>query len=221
MRLPRFRVDVIDLGDRLADPLGCAAVRLAVNDQGIDAATHVVDRGESGDVDRACFGVHLALADRAAVREYRIVHLVVGDDGESARQFPGQEGFRGVSRQFQKAVRPERVRSREAAVCELYLRRAGLQHVGRDFLPLLDELLCGQGEHGRRVAHRAAGMRAAAYAHHVGVAEEDVDRFHGYRQQPRHHLREARLVTLPRWLRADHDLHAPRGSDADLGALFG
>src|SRR5437660_8485705 len=64
-------------------------------------------------------------------------------------------------------------------------------------------------------------MRAAAYAHHVGVADQDIDRFHGYRQQRRHHLREARLVTLPRWLRADYDPPAPRGSDADLGALIG
>src|SRR5207244_5545202 len=63
--------------------------------------------------DLACFRIDLAFADRTSVREYRIVHLVVGDDGEAARQFLGQEGFRRVSRQFQKAVRPQRAWRRE------------------------------------------------------------------------------------------------------------
>src|SRR5712691_3230684 len=79
-------VDVAELGERLPDPLRGPAVRLAVDDQRVDAAPDVVDRGEPGDFHRARFGIDLALADRAAVREDGIVHLVVGDDGESARQ---------------------------------------------------------------------------------------------------------------------------------------
>jgi len=128
-----------------------AAVRLAVDDHRVDAAADVVDRRESRDVDLARLRIDLALAYRASVGEDRVVHLVVGDDGESARQLLGQEGFRRVSRQLQKAVRPERVRRREAPVGEADLRRAGLEHVGGDFLALFDEFLGGHGEYRRRV----------------------------------------------------------------------
>ena len=220
-RLSGGGVDVVNLRYRLADPLSGAAVRLAVDDQRVDAASDVVDRGESGDLDRARFGIDLALADRASVREDRVVHLVVGDDGEPARQLPRQEGPLRVPRQFREAERPERVRRREAPVGESDLRRARLLHVGYDLLPLFDQFFGGYGEHGRGVSHRAAGMRTAAHAHDVGVAEEDVDRVHGHVKERGHYLREARLVTLARGLRTDHDLDSPCWRDGDFGALPG
>jgi hypothetical protein len=49
---------------------------LAVHDQRIDAAADVVDAGVARDRRQASVRIDLDLADRAAVREHRIVHLV-------------------------------------------------------------------------------------------------------------------------------------------------
>ena len=59
------------LPQRLADALGDAAVGLAVQNQRIDGAADIVDRGVARDLDVAGVGVDLDLADRAAERESR------------------------------------------------------------------------------------------------------------------------------------------------------
>ena len=82
-RLAGRRLDVALLPHRLAHALRDAAMGLAMDDQRVDAAADVVDRGVAGDRDMAGLGIDLDLADRAAVREHRLVHLVVGGGGEA------------------------------------------------------------------------------------------------------------------------------------------
>ncbi len=67
------------------------------------------------------------------------------------------------------------------------------------------------------VAHRAAGVRAAADLHDVGVAEDDLHGLDRHVQQVRDHLREARLVALAARLRADHHIDAALGPHVDAG----
>ena len=79
---PESGIDDAFLPHRLADPLGDPAMGLPVHDQRIDAAADIVDHRIAGDLDHTGFGIDLDLADRTAVRKYRIVHLVVGCDCE-------------------------------------------------------------------------------------------------------------------------------------------
>ena len=81
---PDARIDRALLPHRLADALGDAAMALPVHDQRVDAAPDIVDRGIARDLDGAGLGIDLDLADRAAVREDRVVHLVVGGERELA-----------------------------------------------------------------------------------------------------------------------------------------
>ena len=60
------------------------------------------------------------------------------------------------------------------------------------------------------MAHRTAGMGAAAGAHHVGVAENDAHALDRHVKQIGDHLRETRLVALPGRLRADDDIDMGR-----------
>ncbi len=76
-------------------------------------------------------------------------------------------------------------------------------HDGRDRLAFVDQLDGSLGEHGRGMAHRAAGMRAAADAHHVGVAENDAHAVSRHVKQVGDHLGETGFVALPGRLRAD------------------
>ena len=78
------------LPQRLADALRDGAVGLAVDDQRVDAAADVVDAGVAREREAAGFRIDLDFAHRAAVGEHRIVHLVVGDDGEALGEIVGQ-----------------------------------------------------------------------------------------------------------------------------------
>src|SRR5262245_36551455 len=65
-------------------------MRLTVDDERVDAAPDIVNRRIPGQAYIAGFRIDLDLANRASVRKYRLVHLVVGDDrktrGEVVRQ---------------------------------------------------------------------------------------------------------------------------------------
>ena len=75
---------------------------LAVDDQRVDAAADVVDAGVTRDRNFAGVGIDLDLADRGAVGEYRLVHLVVGDDREAVLQRAGQLVPRRFARKLEK-----------------------------------------------------------------------------------------------------------------------
>ena len=53
-------------------------------------------------------------------------------------------------------------------------------------------------------------MRAAAGAHHVGIAHDDAHALGGNVEQIGHHLRKARFVALARRLGADDDIDMGR-----------
>ena len=187
-------------------PCDDRAVGLAVDDQRIDAAPDVVDRGVARDLDRAGVGIDLDLADRAAVRKHRLVHLVVGHHRDAVLEVVGQRVARSLGGKFEEIEAAVGVARREAPVVELDLVRRLAEDDRGDALAFGDDLDGGLGEHGRGVAHRAAGMRAAADLHHVGVAEDDLHRFDRHVQEVGDDLREARLVALAARLRADHDV---------------
>src|ERR1700730_10728590 len=63
-------------------------------------------------------------------------------------------------------------------------------------LAIRDQFGCGRGEQRRRVAHGAAGMRAAAQTDDVGVAGDHIDRFDRDREHGANNLRETRLMPL-------------------------
>ena len=70
------------------------------------------------------------------------------------------------------------------------------------------------------MAHRATRVRAAARAHHVGVADNHGHAFHRHGEELSDHLSEAGLMPLAARLGADHHAHAALGKHGDLGALL-
>mgnify|MGYP003693631879 CR=1 FL=1 len=74
------RVDDALLPQGLADALHDCPMSLAIDNERIDAAPDVVDRGVAHERETATFRIDLDFANRAAVREHRIMHLVVGHD---------------------------------------------------------------------------------------------------------------------------------------------
>ena len=187
------------------------------NDQRVDAAPDIVDRGIAGEREPAGLGIDLDLAHRAAIGEDRIVHFVVGRtagrppcSGDSAACPRAASSRKSKLRLLPGAAkRPSAKRCRPAS------------HRGRarrSALPLGDQLRRGHRDHRRGMAHRAAGMRAAADADDVGVAHDDVDALDRHAKQLRRYLGEAGLVPLPGRLRADHDIDPALGH-RDLGAL--
>ena len=122
------------LPHRLADALRDAAVRLPVHDERIDAAADIVDRGVAGDGDRARVRIDLDLANGAAVRENRLVHLVVGLDREPVLELVGQVVLGGLPRQLEDIEGVVGARHAEAAVLEFDLVRRRSGDDGRDRL---------------------------------------------------------------------------------------
>ena len=209
------------LPQRLADALHDGAMGLAVDDERIDAAADVVHAGIAREREPAAVGVDLDFADRAAVREYRIVHFVVGDDGKPAGEIVGQREFRDLLRQFEEIEAAVGLARGKAPVVELDVLGRGAERERGDALAFGDEIGRGNREHGGGMAHGTAGMRAAAGAHHVGVAHDDADALERDLQQIRHDLREARLMALPGRLGADDDVDAALGLDGDARLFLG
>ena len=130
-RLAGRRIDVALLPHRLADALRDAAMGLAVDDQRIDAAADVVDRGVAGDLDVAGVGIDLDLADRAAVRKHRLVHLVVGDDREAVLEIVAAARPRGLLGEFEEIEAAVAVAATKAAVVEVDLVRRRVERSRR------------------------------------------------------------------------------------------
>src|SRR5471032_951823 len=83
-------VDHALLPERLADSLHDRAMRLAMDDERIDATADIVDRGIAAERQPAGVGVDLDLADGAAIGKYRLVHFVIGNNGKSTSEFDRQ-----------------------------------------------------------------------------------------------------------------------------------
>jgi len=61
-------------------------MRLAIDNEGIDAAPNVVDRGIADEAETATFRVNLDFANRAPIREHRIIHFIVGNNDKPVGQ---------------------------------------------------------------------------------------------------------------------------------------
>ena len=106
---------------------------------------------------------------------------------------------------------------RPAAKADVVL--GGFQHVGGDFLALLDDGVGSIAHDDAGEPHRAGGMRAAAFLDDVGVAFVDIDVVERHAEPFRHALREGRFVALPAGERADHDVDPALRMHRDVGAL--
>ncbi len=87
------RVDnIVDalLKQGLAGALRNPAMRLAVQDQWVDGAADIVDRGVAGDFDTPGLGIDFNLADVKAMREGGDLAHHLADAGEGAAQLLGQ-----------------------------------------------------------------------------------------------------------------------------------
>src|SRR5207253_7140756 len=105
----------------------------------------------------------------------------------------------------------------EAAVLE---HRTALKEERGEAPAVLDQRLRRDREHGGGVAHRASRVRAAARAHHIGIAGNDAHALDRDAEELSNDLREAGLMPLAARLRADHHAHAALGKHGDLGALL-
>ena len=195
-RLAARTVDDADLAQRLPDTLNDAAMGLALDDQRVDGAAHVVDGDVAHEIDGAGLRVHLDLAHVAAVGEHELVHLVVTHDRETVGHLEQPDPTIGA-------------RNGEPAARVRHVVRRGLQGKGRAALALGDQVVRRERDDRARHAHRAPGVRAAAEAHEVGVAGQDAYRLDLEPEAGGRDLGEARLVPLARGLGADHDLDDP------------
>ena len=201
------------LQQRLADALRRGAMGLAVQDQRIDRAPDIVDADPAQDAHRAGIGIDLDLADMRARGKGADRHGVVADAVELAAQLLGQIGPR--------RRRLRHVEDADAAVGALDGERcraaksmstgAASMQMRRDLLALLDDLVrrVADGEAGD--PHRAAGMRAAAGAHPVGVVGDEIDAVERHAEPFGQELGEAGLVALAAVHGAQHQLDAALG----------
>ena len=218
---PEPRIEDDPLHHRLAQPLGDAAMDLALQQQRVEHGAHIVDDAVIDDPDLAGVGVDLDLADMAAIG--KVLHP---GDIARARFEPGFD----VGRQFRRKVggprhldelhRPVGSRHAEGAVDEFEIGLRGLQQMGGDRFRLFDDLL-GRAQHGgaaERRRARAAG--AAADGQRVGIAFRDPQRRRVDAERLADNLLVDRLMPLAVADRADEKRRSARGVEAQQRALL-
>ena len=115
---------------RLADALGDAAMDLAMDDQRIDGAADIVDRGVVHELDGAGLRIDLDLADMAAIGKARLGDGLVAFGRERAAQIVRQIAALGRrARDVEQADRTVGAFHREAAGLELDVGRGRLQQM--------------------------------------------------------------------------------------------
>src|SRR4029450_14056642 len=116
------------------------AVLLAITDQRCDAAADIVDRRVAGELHAAGLGVDLDLAYGATVWEHRIVHLIVGHNGNAVLELPRKLVARGLLGELEKIERAVGLARAESAVAEFNMLPHTSQDRGSDFLALRNEV---------------------------------------------------------------------------------
>ena len=218
---PLSRIVVRMLPQRLADALGDAAVGLAVQDQRIDGAADVVDRGvarrsRSG----RCRGRSRPRRPRSRTERPRMrinssQSAASGPRRSSGRSLRSRAARATSNRPIERSV-PFTVKRPSAKATSAGI---GLQHVAGDFRRLLDHRLRRLAHDDAAHAHRARRMRAAADRHDVGVALDQLDAVDIDAEPFADALREARLVALAAGQRADRDIDAALRLHVDLGRI--
>ena len=112
------------------------------------------------------------------------------------------------ARQLEQVHRVVGAAQEEAAVVEIDLVGRGVELAAKRRRPSAIRSALALAITVAGVAHRAAGMRAAADADDVGVAEHDGHLVDRHLDEVGHHLGEAGLVALAARLGADDDIDA-------------
>ena len=197
-------------------------MRLARDQHRIDDRAEVVDHEVAHHLDLAGVAVDLDLGDVAAVgeRERRIVRDVadverlrhVGRQAEARAQLVGQ---------LEDADAAVGAGDGEAAARELDVDGRGFEHMGRDLLALLDQLVAGleEGLAGDQRRLRAAG--AAAHLELVGIALQQAEALERDAELAAQHLGEGRGVALAVVERAAQHGDRAVGLEADAAILLG
>ncbi len=207
-KLAGLRVIGHALQQRLADALRNAAMRLAVHEQRIDHAAHIVHRRIARDARGTGLGIDLDLAHVAAIGERQPLGAVFEIAGKLAR---GRARHFAVARRgggFGQGHGAIGAAHAERAARELDVLRRRFEHVARDRRALFDQSLRGAEHRAAGHAHRARAVRAGALLDQRRVAEDHAHRSERHAEAFGHHLREARLVPLAVIVRADKHRHA-------------
>ena len=195
---------------RLADPLGDAAMDLAFDDRRVHDPPDIVDGRVADDGDRPGLGVDLDLAGG------RAVGMGVQPGGNLLGG--GERRLGGDLEQPDRTVGAEHGKT---AVGVADIRGGGLQQAGRRLAPPVHDPTGRAMEDGAAQAHRAVGVGAGAVDRPVGVAEDDPDPFEGDLEDLGDHLGEAGLVPLARSLGADDRFDPAFRLHGDIGAFVG
>ena len=206
--------------ERLADALHDCTVSLTIDNEGIDTTSDVVNRGVAGKPQIAGVGVNFNFANRAAVRKYRLMHLVVGDNEKPAGKIIRHPVACHFLSELEKVKAAIAFPRREPPIIEINMIGRSIQDGSSDTLSLDYQFPCGEREHCRRVPHGASGMSAASSFHNIGVAQNDADGLDRHRDKVRNHLRKARFVALTGRLGADNNLDAAIGAHDDARVFF-
>ncbi len=193
-------------------------MRLPVQDQRIDRAADVVERGIADQCDRAGVGIDLDLADMGAEGKAAAGEGDVRHRGQRSAQLVGQivAGDRRI-RHLEQIERT--VVCGEAAVIERDVLDACFGDVGDDALCFRHDIAGRVADDDARHPHRAAGMRPAASRDRIRVTGDQTHALERDAEPFGDELREARLVALATRQRADHDVDEAVQRDRDLGAL--
>src|SRR5262249_58208707 len=97
--------------------------------------------------------------------------------------------------------------------------RGRLAQPRREPAALLDDLVRGLPHDDRAQSHRPAGVRASTEGRLIAVTGDQPDLLEVDTKPLHDELREARLVTLARGQRAEHDVHDTVGAHRDLRPL--
>ena len=206
---------------RLADPLGDAAVELAVDDHRVDLLADIVHGDIANQVHHPRLLVDLDEGHVGPERECAVGRVVVGRLVE-VRLHVHRRIEREVQRERDLLDRLDLVRralDTIARAVDLDVLRVRLQHVGGVAPGLLADLAGrldrGAGAHVRR----AAAVRAVAERRALGIRVLDDDVLHRDAQLVADDLGVRRLVALALRLGADGDDGLAGQVDLDVGGL--
>ena len=205
---------------RLPDPLGDAAMCLAMQDQRVDRSPDIIDRGIADDLHPACFRIDLNLADVRAVGEASDRQRLVGNAVQRALQFLGQARvcLRGPG-DFEDADLAVGSGHSVLASIEFDVGLACFEQEACDLAAFFDDLIGCRADDRCGQLHGTAGMGPAARLDPSGVVGDVIDAVERDSKPFRNELGEACLVPLPGRHRAHHQFDPAFRAHSDLSPL--
>src|SRR5262252_2705849 len=154
-----MRIIGAQLPQRLADSLSGSAMRLSVNDEGIDGSADIVDRRIANQFECAGLAIDFDLADMRAVGKAKLQDGSVACCLKSSGQI-----FRHAltacrrCRDVENSKRTIGTLNSVATASEYDVVFGGFEHMGRDVLALLDNRISGFAHDDAGEAHRPGGV---------------------------------------------------------------